>query len=520
MLVQEEGERMKTARDLIAYNDLKSRIIDPGLCTLCGACEAACPVHALRIEGDTVHYLHDCSEQMDFCPICYDVCPHSEALLLEALGFVTDAPQRRESLGYYRKIVLAQATDRKLREMSHGGGVVTAILLNSIDRKLIDGAVASQQGRKETLKLEPSIGLVYDDMFSAVDAGYFPSAVGKAFGKIVHEYGKTRIAFVGTPCQVLAMRKLESWEHRIADNLKVVIGLMCLWSFSLKNLLKGIKQEQGIDSSEIVKITLDKKYIIHTKEKVAMIPVTDAKKHILQGCLSCLDYTAELADISVGGAYPLDEWSTAIIRTKTGEEIFNSAVKNGAIQVRRLEEEPEVFTHLIEMAVFKEKTDSRERDTMKAAGKPVPPATLRLLQPRPMELSLLASLSVEQTMTGNPMSVSPETTVAELLDIMTKHHHMGYPILDNEGNLMGIATFEDVMKTDPDQRSTAKVGEIRQKRLLTVYPDDTTLKAYEIMTEHEIGRVLVVDRKNPRRLLGIITKTDIMETLTWPMKKK
>jgi len=39
------------------------------------------------------------------------------------------------------------------------------------------------------------------------------------------------------------------------------------------------------------------------------------------------------------------------------------------------------------------------------------------------------------------------------------------------------------------------------------------------MTEHEIGRVLVVDRKNPRRLLGIITKTDIMETLTWPMKK-
>jgi hypothetical protein len=40
----------------------------------------------------------------------------SEALLLRSLGFVSGVPIKNEALGYYRKIVLAQATDPKLRE--------------------------------------------------------------------------------------------------------------------------------------------------------------------------------------------------------------------------------------------------------------------------------------------------------------------------------------------------------------------------------------------------------------------
>ena len=125
---------MKASRDLIAYNDLKKVIIDPGFCILCGSCEAACPIHAIKVEEGEVHYTYDCSEYVEFCPICYDVCPLSEVLLLEILGFITDAPKRRESIGYYRKVVLAQATDPKLRELSHSGGVTTALLIHAIKK--------------------------------------------------------------------------------------------------------------------------------------------------------------------------------------------------------------------------------------------------------------------------------------------------------------------------------------------------------------------------------------------------
>ena len=54
---------------LIAFNDLKRVIIDPGFCTLCGACEAACPIHTIKIEDKKPKRLHDCSENLDSCPI-------------------------------------------------------------------------------------------------------------------------------------------------------------------------------------------------------------------------------------------------------------------------------------------------------------------------------------------------------------------------------------------------------------------------------------------------------------------
>ena len=129
---------------LIAYNVLEKKIINSGFCTLCGACEAACPVSALQIEGEKVRRLHDCSKDLDLCPICYGVCPHFEALLLRSLRFVSDAPIRNEELGYYRKIVLAQATDPKLREQSHGGAVVTSFLTYGVEKKIFDSAIVSQ----------------------------------------------------------------------------------------------------------------------------------------------------------------------------------------------------------------------------------------------------------------------------------------------------------------------------------------------------------------------------------------
>lgn len=510
----------KKARNTIGYRDLQANILEPGFCSLCGACEAACPLQALSIEGDRLRQVHDCSEHVEFCPICYDVCPHSETLLMEALSFVSDAPHTLGSLGNYRKILLAQATDPKLRELSHGGGVITAILRDDLKKGVIDSAVVSNECRNESLKSEPSISLVPDDIISAVDAEYFPSAVGKAFGRAVHDYGKTRIAFVGTPCQVLAIRKLESWEHKIKDNLSIVIGLMCLWSFSFKHLLEGIEKEHGIKKKEIQKITLDKKYFIHMRDKVAMIPVTDAKKHVLGSCSTCLDYTSQLADLSIGGAYPTEGWSIVMVRTEKGEQVFESAVQSGVVSTKNIEECPEAFSHLVEMAKFKRRVDLEETNRILAAGRIVPPARLRLLRPLPKERWLLSSLNVDEIMTSKVMTVTRSATVKELFEVMMKYRHMGYPVMDEDQNLVGIATFEDIMKTNPEERDNLSVGNIEQKKLVTVYADDTVLKAYEKMIEHRIGRVLVVDHKNPKKLLGIVTRTDILQTLRWPMRSR
>ncbi|MCD6538958.1 Coenzyme F420 hydrogenase/dehydrogenase, beta subunit C-terminal domain, partial [Candidatus Bathyarchaeota archaeon] len=284
---------MKTSRDLIAYNDLKKMIIEPGFCNLCGACEAACPVHALKIEDRSLKYTHDCTNFMEFCPICYDICPFTEALLLETLGFVSGAPNRTESIGYYRKIILAQAVDERMREISHSGGVITALLMHAIKTGFIDGAITSESEKETPIRIKPLLSLVPDDLLSAVDYEYFPSSVAKAFGRAVHEYGKTKIAFVGTPCHVRAIRKLEAWEHKIMNSLKIVIGLICLWSFSFPKLTKYLKEAYNIDASDILRIDLDKKYDVSMKDgRIISISIPEIEAHTLSVCKMCEDFTS------------------------------------------------------------------------------------------------------------------------------------------------------------------------------------------------------------------------------------
>jgi CIC family chloride channel protein len=69
------------------------------------------------------------------------------------------------------------------------------------------------------------------------------------------------------------------------------------------------------------------------------------------------------------------------------------------------------------------------------------------------------------------------------------------------------------MKTPKDARSEVPVDQIAKKRLITTYPSDSVLEAFKKMSKHEIGRLLVVDPDNPRKLCGVLTRTDIMHAL-------
>jgi len=502
---------MSKKRDLIAFNELNDIIIKQGFCTLCGACEAACPVHAIRIVNREIQY-YDCSEFLDLCPICYDICPHTEPLLLETMKFVADAPYRRDALGYYREILLAQSTDPELRKISHSGGVVTAILTQALQDGMIDSAIVSEAEPYEPLKLKPQISLVPDDVLSAVDSKFSASSVAKAFGNAVREYGKTKIAFVGVPHQVLAIRKLEAWEHKIMQSLELTIGLFCLWVFSLNKLLDYLKESFKIEHSEIKRMDLTDKYIVHSQTRSVEIPLEEVMPHILNKCRTCTDFTAELADISVGGAYPLSKWSIMIVRTKKGQEALNRALETGAIRARKIEKESEGLAHLLSLAVRKKKIAIEEIRKLERRGLSIPPINhmLTFLQ---SEKFLMANKKIEDVMSRDLVTVTPETSIAQLLDIMAMHHHMGYPVVDEKEELIGIVTFEDIMNVSREERDKVSVKEIAKKRLVTAYPDDSVLDAFEKMNAHDIGRILIVDRQNPKRILGIITRSDILHAL-------
>lgn len=499
---------------LIAFNDLERIIIQPGFCTVCGACEAGCPIHAIRVEDEKPHRLHDCSEYIDACPICYDVCPHTDALLYEALRFVADAPKRRENLGYYGKIVLAQAANPSIRAATRSGGVVNALLNFAISEEIIDGAITSEASSTTSLKVKASISLVPDDMLSAVDSKIMPSAVAQAYGRAVFEHGKTHIAFVGIPCHVLGLRKLEAWQHKIMDSLQIIIGLFCLWGFSLGLLLEFLLDEYRIAPNEIqnADLTVDS-YIVNTENRQIRIPISKVKSHILNRCKTCVDFTSEYADLSIGGASPLKEWSIVILRTKKGEEFFNRALAEGVVITKNVEEEPQTLAHLIQLSAHKRNSALQEMKTMRERGIYVPAAAELFVRPRPSEISLLEGVKVERIMTRDLVALPPTLTVKQLFEKIAEHHHIGFPIINGSDKVIGIVTLQDAMKIAEEKRSSVSIGEICTKSLVTIFPDNSVAEALEKFSKHNVGRLLVVDKTNKRKLVGILTRSDIMHTI-------
>jgi CBS domain-containing protein len=288
----------------------------------------------------------------------------------------------------------------------------------------------------------------------------------------------------------------------------MTIGLFCFGSLSFDALLGYLKKKYGTEPSEIKQIRLSSKLIIETEKGEINIPLREASKHILPSCRKCTDYTNELADISIGGAYPLKDWSTMIIRTKAGEDFFFKAVENGVINTWVMEEEPTAIERVLISAMQKRATGLENAKKMQKTIGAFPALLLR-------ETDALAGIKIADIMaTVNIKTVTEKTTISEFLRIVAKNFHFGYPLVNENNDPIGWVTLEDAAKVDKSKRNETLVGEIARRKLVTAYPDETALDALKQMSECETGRILVVDRANPKMLVGIVTKTDLIRILT------
>jgi len=122
---------------------------------------------------------------------------------------------------------------------------------------------------------------------------------------------------------------------------------------------------------------------------------------------------------------------------------------------------------------------------------------------------ILEGTKVKDIMSRNILTVSPEMTVEELVDLMFKHKHMGYPVVDNE-QPTGIVTFNDVQKVPKEERKLIRVSQIMTQELITAKEDDDAIIALKMMTVNNIGRVIV---KNDGKMTGIVSRTDLLRSV-------
>ena len=118
----------------------------------------------------------------------------------------------------------------------------------------------------------------------------------------------------------------------------------------------------------------------------------------------------------------------------------------------------------------------------------------------------------EAGMIKDPITLSPDKTVADALDIMKRYHISGIPIVKDGRQLVGIVTNRDLRFV---KKNDLRLSEVMTKDDLVTVPVGTNLdKAEETLHKHRIEKLLVVDKKGT--LQGLITIKDINKRIKFP----
>ena len=134
------------------------------------------------------------------------------------------------------------------------------------------------------------------------------------------------------------------------------------------------------------------------------------------------------------------------------------------------------------------------------------------------EVDLLERVTVAEVMTRDFPTVSPEMTLDELAERFTKSKHHGFPVVDGQGNLRGMVTLVD-LESRMGTGEGLTVADIATTNLITAYPDESLHDVVHRLGAREVGRVPVVDRRNPTRLLGVLRRYDILKAYVKAISK-
>jgi IMP dehydrogenase len=136
----------------------------------------------------------------------------------------------------------------------------------------------------------------------------------------------------------------------------------------------------------------------------------------------------------------------------------------------------------------------------------------RNMEPEEQAAAVRAVKRFESGMVVNPITMTPDQSLADALELMSRHRISGIPVTETDGRLVGIITNRDVrFAENPNQ----PVSELMTKdNLVTVGPDVSQEEARRQLHQRRIEKLLVVDKD--RRCIGLITVKDIEKAVTYP----
>lgn len=324
------------------FFDLIQDVQKPGLCHRCGGCVTFCSsvnYGALELDADGKPRYGEIEKCIE-CGLCHAICPEIDELEKET----------RERVGWTAPIgrvietTVARASDPAVRRAATDGGVVTALLLHLLERGRIDGAIVTKQDgpfrrrpflATTTEEIKQAAGFFFDTSHGMKDFGdrYMTHSQIEEFDPMLKK-GLKRVAFVGTPCQVKSVRRMQTLGLVPADAVHICLGLFCSGNFTFGEEQRQRLAELGEFAwDDVRKINIKDDLQIHLRSgQPRRIPLDDLDFMRRHACRYCPDYTAEFADIAFGGIGAEEGWTTVVARSPLGRAAFADAAGTGKLE--------------------------------------------------------------------------------------------------------------------------------------------------------------------------------------------
>lgn len=224
---------------------------------------------------------------------------------------------RDENLGVYSELFSAKSPIE-----GQDGGVVTALLLSGLERRLFDAAIVVRRKKHQYLA-EATVAENPEAVLSARGTIFLQVNVLSKLKELIAA-GKKRIAVVCLPCQVQAARKLQQNLRHAGVNVEItLIGLFCFEAFLPSKLKTEVKRLTGENIDKAEKTYIQKgQFIMQIKGKHYTCRVSELSSAVVEGCRRCGDFVSRFADVSVGSAGSPKGYSTVIVRSKLGQRLI------------------------------------------------------------------------------------------------------------------------------------------------------------------------------------------------------
>lgn len=122
---------------------------------------------------------------------------------------------------------------------------------------------------------------------------------------------------------------------------------------------------------------------------------------------------------------------------------------------------------------------------------------------------VLEMVTVEEAMARNFPSVPPSMPLEELGRFFEESGQHGAAVVDGEGHLVGVVTLSDYAAALEEGKGE-QVGDICVRNPVTLFPDQSLHEAMLLMASNDIGRVPVVSREDPKRVVGLVGRSDVI----------